>query len=177
MLKNAQFAILVVLFFSLIVTIVLLLIIKVLRKIYIRKAKNDIRIIKDKEQVILYKVKDNIESNLFDLEQCTLIIKGFDAVCDTLRKHWNADDELKLAYTIKDEYNIDVKLFFNNSGDWKRIEGLYNLSDGINYVNRYEINFNVNEKIKSLLEILILCDIALWLGVISLHCMFLFIGV
>lgn len=177
MLKKLQFAILLLLFFTLLATILLLLAIKILRKNYIRRAKEEIEKIKGKEHVMLYKVKDNVENNLFDLDQCTLIIKGFDTVCDTLRRHWNADDELKLAYTIKDEYNIEVELFFSNSGDWKRIEGLYNLSDGIDYVNRYEINFKVNEKIKSLLETLILFDIALWLEVISLHCMSLFIGV
>lgn len=118
-----------------------------------------------------------IENNICDFGKCVLLIKGFDAVCDTLRRHWDTEDKLKLTYTIKDEHSIDVELFFYIDGNWRKIEALYNLSDGINYVNRYEINFKVNEKIKSLLETLILCEIALWLGLISLNCMSLFIGV
>lgn len=177
MIKNIQIVMLLLLFASLVATILLLLAIKILRKIYIRKAKDKIKKIKGKEQVILYKVKDNIEYSLLDLDRCTFVIKGFDAVCDTLRRHWDHDDNLKLTYIINDESSIDVKLFFDNNGIWKQIEGLYNLSDGINYVNTYEIIFNENDKIKSLLETLIICDIALWLGVISSSCIFLFLGI
>jgi len=158
MIKNLQTSMLLLLLVSLIATILLLLAIKIIRKIYIQRAKNEVEKIKNKEQLIFYKVGDCIE---------------FDAVCDTLRRHWNHDDNLKLTYMIKGESSIDVKLFFDNNGVWKQIEGLYNLSDGINCLNTYEIIFNENEKIKSFLETLIVCDIALWLGVISSSCIYL----
>jgi len=177
MFKNLQIVILLLLFISLIATILLLLAIKILRKIYIRKAKDEIEKIKGKEQVILYKVQDNIEENLFDLDKCTLEIKGFDMVCDTLRRHWNSNDNLMLVYTIKNDYNVDAKLFFDNSGHWKQIENLHNLSDGLNYVNRYEIVPKENGKIKSLLQTLIICDVALWLEVISLSCIISFLDI
>ena len=173
MIKNLQTSMLLLLLVSLIATILLLLAIKIIRKIYIQRAKNEVEKIKNKEQLIFYKVGDCIEDNLYDLGKCRLIIKGFDAVCDTLRRHWNHDDNLKLTYMIKGESSIDVKLFFDNNGVWKQIEGLYNLSDGINCLNTYEIIFNENEKIKSFLETLIVCDIALWLGVISSSCIYL----
>ena len=176
MIKNLQFVIIILLFISLTATVLLLMAIKILRKVYIQKAKDEIEKMKGKEQVILYRVKDNIECSLLDLNKCSLVIKGFDAVCETLRKHWKPDDKLKLIYTIKGEHTIDVKLFFDNCGNWKMIEGLYNLSDGINYVNCYEVTFKVNEKIRSLLEILIICDIALWIGVIS-SCIISFIKI
>jgi hypothetical protein len=162
---------------SLIATILLLLAIKILRKIYIRKAKEEIVKIKGKEQVILYKVRDDIENRLFELNKCTLVVKGFEEVCDTLRRHWSLEDKLKLTYKFKNDFNINIELFFDNNGSWKKIDGLYNLSDGINDLNCYEIIFKVNKKIKELLETLIICDIALWLGIISLHCIFLFLGV
>lgn len=176
MLKNLQFANLLLLFISLVATILLLLAVKILRKIYIRKAKDEIEKIKWKENVILYKVKDNIEYSLLDLNKCTLVIKGFDAVCDTLRRHWNPDDKLKLIYTIKGNDSIGIKMFFDDNGSWKQIEELHNLSDGRNYVNHYEIIFKVNEKIKSLLQTLIICDITLWSGMI-LSCIISFLDI
>jgi len=170
-------AIMLLLCISLIATISLLLLIKLLRKIHICKAKEKTKKIIGIEQVILYKVKDNIEYNLLELNKCTLVVKGFEEVCDTLRRHWSLEDELKLTYTVKNDFNIKLELFFDNNGSWKKIEGLYNLSDGINDLNCYEIIFKANEKIKSLLETLIICDIAIWLGIISIHCIFLFLGV
>jgi ABC-type phosphate/phosphonate transport system permease subunit len=166
MIKNMQFVIMLLSFISLTATILLLIAIKILRKVYIRKAKDEIKKMKGKEQVILYRVKDNIECSLLELNKCSLVITGFDAVCETLRKHWNPNDNLKMIYTIKGNDDIEIKIFFNDNGNWKQIEGLYNLSDGLNYVNRYEVTFKVNKKIRSLLQTLIICDIALWIGVI-----------
>lgn len=176
MLKNLQFANLLLLFISLVATFLLLLAVKILRKIYIQKSRDEIEKIKGKENVILYKVKDNIEYSLLDLNKCTLIIEGFDAVCDTLRRHWNPVDKLKLIYTIRGNDSIGIKMFFDNNGSWKQIEELHNLSDGRNYVNRYELIFKVNERIKSLLQTLIICDITLWSGMI-LSCIISFLDI
>lgn len=157
-----------------IIAILLLLFVKLQRKIYIRAARNEIEKIKGKEQTIFCKVEDNIENKLHDLGKCVLVIKGFDSVCDTLRRHWSPDEELKLIYIIEGDYSIDVELFFNNDGSWKEIEGLYNLSDGINYVNLYEIAVKENEKIKSIQQMLFISCIAMWVGIIPILTSFFF---
>lgn len=158
------------------ITILSLLFEKIQRIRYINNAKKELKKVKVKEYAILYTVGDTIDNSIYNLGNCVLIIKGFEAVCDTLRRHWNPDDELKLTYTIKDEYSIDVELFFNNNGKWKKIEGLYNLSDGINYVNQYEIVVKENEKIKSILQMLFTSCITMWIGIIPMIMVLFFTG-
>ena len=65
MIKNLQTSMLLLLLVSLIATILLLLAIKIIRKIYIQRAKNEVEKIKNKEQLIFYKVGDCIEDNLY----------------------------------------------------------------------------------------------------------------
>jgi hypothetical protein len=158
------------------ITILLSLFLKVQKRKYISSAKKKLEKIKGKPQIIFYKVEDFIESNIYDLDKCVLIIKGFDTVCDTLRRNWNPDEKLKLVYIIKDEYNIAVELFFDNSGSWKTIEGLHNLSDGINYVNQYEIVVKENEKNKSIQQMLLIICITMLLGIILISMAYFFIG-
>lgn len=158
------------------ITMFFLLFVKIQRRKYISFAKKELGKIKGKEYTIFYKVEDFIENSIYDFGKCVLIIKGFDVVCDTLRKHWNYDDKLKLIYTIKCEYTIDVEIFFDNSGSWKKIEGLYNLSDGVNYVNQYEIIVKENEKVRSILQMLFITSIAMWVGIIPMVMVSLFTG-
>lgn len=153
------------------ITMLFLLFDKLQRRKYISLAKKELEKIKGREQTILYKVGDFIENRIYDFGRCVLVIKGFDAVCDTLRRHWNHDDNLKLVYMIKGNYSIDVKIFFDNNGSWKQIEGLHNLSDGINYVNRYEIVTKENEKIKSISQMLCISVFAMLIGILPV-CMF-----
>ena len=156
------------------VTIIFSLFVKMQKRMYINKAKKELE--KGKPHTIFYKVGTIIEDNIYDLGKYVLIIKGFDAVCNTLRRHWNPNDKLKLIYTIKDEHNIDVELFFNDCGNWKMIEGLYNLSDGINYVNQYEIVVKENEKVQSIQQMLFIICLTMWVGIIPMLMLFFLIG-
>ena len=158
------------------VTIIVSLFVKIQKIVTINKAKKNLNKIKGKPQTIFYKVGTIIEDNIYDLGKCALIIKGFDAVCYTLRRSWNYDDNLKLIYTIKNERTVNVEIFFDNYGNWKTIEGLSNILDGINHVNQYEIVVKENKKVKSIQQMMFIICLTMWIGTIPMLMLYFLTG-